>query len=117
VTEEVWSWSPQPDRPGQGESIHRAAWPDGAELRTLAGPDAAVLDAASLAIASIRRAKSQARLPMRAPVRRLTVTAPADLLQALAAVRGDVQAAGRVGAVDLRTAEDADAEPVLEVTL
>jgi valyl-tRNA synthetase len=131
VTEEVWSWWQQPadqtgkptetgqpaetGQPGRYDSIHRAAWPDGAELRALAGPDAAALDAASLAIASIRKAKSQAKLPMKARVRRLAVSAPADLVRALAAVQADVQAAGRVDAVDLRPA--AEGKPVLDVTL
>jgi valyl-tRNA synthetase len=74
-----------------------------------------VLDAASSAIASIRKAKSQARLPMKAPVRRLTVSAPADQLDTLAAVLRDVQAAGRVAAVDLRA--ESRGELLLEVTI
>ena len=62
VTEEVWSW-------WQDGSVHRAAWPDAADLRAQAGPaDDAVLEAAVAAIAAIRKAKSQARLPMKDPV-------------------------------------------------
>jgi valyl-tRNA synthetase len=113
VTEEVWSWRPR--QAGQHASIHRAAWPDPGELRALGGPDGAPLDAAVLAITSVRRAKSQARLPMRATVRGLLVRAAADQLDALAAVLPDVQAAGRIGSTELSLASDG--EPVLEVTL
>ena len=75
----------------------------------------AVLDAASAAIGAIRKAKSQARLPMRASVRRLVVIAPAPRLAALAEVLADVQAAGAVAEADLR--EGGGGEPVHEVTI
>ena len=99
VTEEVWSW-------WQDGSIHRARWPDAAGLRALGWPTSeAALDAASAAIGAIRKAKSQARLPMRAPVGKLVVSAPATDLDALAAVLRDLQTAGRVGEIELRRAE------------
>jgi valyl-tRNA synthetase len=109
VTEETWSWW----QPG---SVHRAAWPDPGPLRALAGADGeGLLDVASAAIGAIRKAKSEARLPMRASVARLVVTAPAPRLAALSQVLGDVQAAGAVGEVELRP--DDGAEPVHEVTI
>jgi len=99
VTEEVWSW-------WQDGSIHRASWPDAAGLRALGWPASdAALDAASAAIGAIRKAKSQARLPMRAPARKLVVSAPAAELDALAPVLPDLRAAGRVGEVELHQAE------------
>ena len=104
VTEEVWSW-------WQDGSIHRASWPEGAGLRALGWPASEVaLNAASAAIAAIRKAKSQARLPMRAPVAKLVVSAPATELEALAAVLRDLQTAGRVGEIELRSAERPAAE-------
>ncbi len=121
VTEEVWSWwqdgSAAPDSI-PGGSIHRASWPDPQPLRLLgaAVSDAdGLLDAASAAIGSIRKAKSQARLPMRASAGRLVVTASPAQLAALAQVSRDVQAAGAVAEVELRPG--ADPEPVYEVTL
>jgi valyl-tRNA synthetase len=118
VTEEVWSWTDHGPLPGG--SVHRAPWPDPGPLRRLAaaggGPgDGLLLDAASAAIGAIRKAKSQARLPMRASVRKLAVTAPAPHLKALAEVLADVRAAGAVAEVDLR--EGAGLEPVHEVTI
>jgi valyl-tRNA synthetase len=104
VTEEVWSW-------WQDGSIHRAPWPDPAALRGAAAPaDDRVLDAASAAIASVRKAKSAARLPMRATVQKLVVTAPAAELDALAAALPDLRAAGRVDEVELRPAAGAPAQ-------
>jgi valyl-tRNA synthetase len=142
VTEEVWSWwqdgsvhrAPWPDPaefpasapvPGAGAdgatagADGAAAGADGAT----AGADGArpdhpqdrMLAAASGAIAAIRAAKSAARLSMRAAVAELTVSASAADLEALAAVLPDVQAAGQVAKVGLRTA--AVPEPGYEVIL
>ena len=124
VTEEVWSWTRDGGAPGG--SIHRASWPHPEPLLAVAGGTGgtggtgpkeaeAVLDAASAAIGAIRKAKSQARLPMRASVRRLVVTAPAPQLAALAEVLADVQAAGTVAEAELR--EGGGGEPVHEVTI
>jgi valyl-tRNA synthetase len=109
VTEEAWSWA-------QDGSVHRSAWPDPGQLRGMAaGADEGLLDAASGAIGSIRKAKSQARLPMRSSARRLVVTAPEEGLAALAEVLRDVQAAGVVADVELRPAPGG--EPVYEVAI
>jgi valyl-tRNA synthetase len=110
VTEEVWSW-------WQEGSVHRASWPDPAELRAASGraDQAGVLDAASAAIAAIRAAKSAARLSMRAPVAALLVSAGEDDIAAVRAVLRDVQAAGRVDRVMVRPS--ASPVPVHQVTL
>jgi valyl-tRNA synthetase len=109
VTEEVWSW-------WQDGSIHQAAWPEAAELRATAGEaDERLLDAASAAIAAVRGAKSAARLSMRAPVRKLVVSAGEADLALIRPVLGDVQAAGKVEQVV--ACPSAAAEPVHHVTL
>jgi valyl-tRNA synthetase len=109
VTEEVWSW-------WQDGSVHRAAWPSATELRALAGPsDPRLLDAASAAIAAVRGAKSAARLSMRAPVRKLVVSAGEADLALIRAVLGDVQAAGKIEQVV--ACPSAAPEPVHHVTL
>ena len=96
VTEEVWSW-------WQDGSIHRARWPDPAELEPalVAGPDAArpdgaLLDVVAEVLSEVRRAKTTAKRSMRAGVRRLVVTGPADRLAAVAAARSDLEDAGGV---------------------
>ncbi len=99
VTEEVWSW-------WQDGTIHRAPWPTAAELREPAGPgDEAVLVAASAGIAAIRKAKSQAHLPMKNLVPLMIVTAAKADLDALAAADQDLRAAGHVAGIELRTAD------------
>jgi len=111
VTEEAWSRLAEPPA---GGSVHRAAWPAAGPLRALGdGAGDEVLDAASAAIRAVRKAKSEARLPMRASVRRLAVTGPAPALKALAEVLADVQAAGAVADVELHEG----AAPAHEVTI
>jgi valyl-tRNA synthetase len=109
VAEEVWSW-------WQEGSVHRASWPDELVLRAAAGPgDDSVLDAAAAAIAAIRKAKSQARVPMKNPIPLLVLTAEQANLDALLAAGRDVQAAGHVGKIELRTVRGG--EPVHDVVL
>jgi valyl-tRNA synthetase len=93
VTEECWSWS-------HDASIHRAPWPR-ADAPDGAGDPDDVLATASLLIGEIRRAKTTAKVGMKATV---------DLLE----IRGDDAALGRVRLVadDLR-----DAGGVLELRL
>ena len=102
VTEEVWSWW----REG---SIHRSSWPDADELRAIAEADAAdagdepmpeVLAVAAAVLGEIRRAKSEAKRSMRAPVASVTVTDTADRLALLALAAGDVRSAGNVASLE-----------------
>ena len=109
VTEEVWSW-------WQEGSVHRAPWPEPAEMATSApGAGDGALHAAAAAIAAIRGAKSGARVSMRTPVRQLVVAARHDHLAALEAVLPDIEAAGRVEHTELRLSDQP--EPVYQVTL
>jgi valyl-tRNA synthetase len=114
VCEEVWSWW----QPG---SIHLAPWPDAAELTTASGggaPDlrsveldregevgegetVAIEEDEALAIAAevlseVRKAKSQAQRPMRAPVRLVRVHDSPARLSALRLGLGDLLQAGAI---------------------
>jgi valyl-tRNA synthetase len=102
ATEEVWSW-------WQDGSVHRAPWPTAAPLREAAGDtDPAVLGAAGSALAALRKVKSEAKASMRTPILRAVLEVPADVLDAVATVAGDVRAAGRVtGDLDLVAADGA----------
>lgn len=101
VTEEVWSWW----REG---SVHRAAWPEARETGGL--PD--LLPAVAAVLGRVRKAKSDARLSMRAEVSRLTVTgAQADLVRQ---AQDDLCGAGAVEEFVLEAAEgDLTVEVVL----
>jgi valyl-tRNA synthetase len=122
VCEEVWSWW----QPG---SIHRAPWPDASELtgelaraRTghepggedgLAASEDTALMVAAEVLSEVRKAKSQAQRPMRAPVSRVRVHDTPARLAALQLGLGDLLAAGTIERIECVEAD----ELAVEVTL
>jgi valyl-tRNA synthetase len=105
VTEEVWSWW----QPG---SVHQASWPDAVELRdALGGAQPADGEQQALALAAdvlheVRKAKSQARRPMRAPVLRVLVHDTAERLQALELAADDLRLAGSIETIETVVADE-----------
>ena len=92
VTEEVWSW-------WRSGSVHRSPWPEGGPLRAATGverPSPLALEAASAVLAEIRRAKTLAKLSLRAPVGRVAVADRPERLAVLAEVAGDLCRAGHI---------------------
>ncbi len=124
--EEVWSW-------WQEGSVHRAAWPDAGELAAAGGlrPDGGApgsdgeeagraveelaLEVTADVLREVRKAKSQAKRPMRAPVRRVLVRDTAERLAALALGEGDLLQAGSIER--LEKLESDDGELAVEVYL
>jgi valyl-tRNA synthetase len=107
VCEEVWSW-------WQGGSVHLAGWPDSDELMAAVG-DAPAADAgledtalglAADVLKEVRKAKSQAQRPMRAPVARIVVHDTAQRLGALELGADDLRRAGSIGAIDTVVADE-----------
>ena len=93
VTEEVWSW-------WQEGSIHRAEWPNAAEIRALAADgDPALIADLAVVLSSVRRAKSEAKVSMKAEIESLTVSAPAATIARLQTAAGDLSAVGRIKTV------------------
>ncbi len=90
VTEEVWSW-------WQEGSVHRQTWPSADEL-TLVAADADRQTVADLAIAlsGVRKAKSEAKVSMRADVSVAVVRGPAEALSRIETAGADLKAAGRI---------------------
>jgi valyl-tRNA synthetase len=82
VTEEVWSW-------WRAGSVHRAAWPSAGEFDDLAG-DPRVFAAASSVLGEVRRVKSDAKLSMRAPVSRITVSGDQSFLDRVRSAEHDI---------------------------
>ncbi len=106
VAEEVWSW-------WQEGSVHRASWPDQHELVAAFGeaePKDAHTEETALAVTAdvlreVRKAKSQARRPMRAPVTRVVVHDSAERLAALELGAEDLRQAGSIEAIEMIAAE------------
>ncbi|HEY7627768.1 MAG TPA: valine--tRNA ligase, partial [Ilumatobacteraceae bacterium] len=96
VAEEVWSW-------WQDGSVHSQSWPDPAPLASLG--DVSMLEPVSEVLATIRRAKTEAKLSQRAAVEELIVDAPPAVLASLEACRADLLEAGGVGTFTLSSGE------------
>ncbi|MGQ0734247.1 MAG: valine--tRNA ligase [Acidobacteriota bacterium] len=101
ATEEVWSW-------WQGGSIHRAAWPTARELAEVSAPDEAAAKGLAVAIdvlGEIRRAKSEAKRPLKAPISRAHVRGTRERLAGLAEARADVMSAANIASLDFEAAD------------
>jgi valyl-tRNA synthetase len=92
ATEEVWSWF----HDQTSGSIHQAAWPTSAELGDARGADPAVLAAVAEALTGIRKAKSDAKVGMRAEITTMTLAGPSAQLDRVRTAEGDLRSAGRV---------------------
>ncbi|GGX68852.1 valine--tRNA ligase [Streptomyces minutiscleroticus] len=102
ATEEVWSW-------WQDGSVHRAPWPDAAQLREQAGAaDRSVLEVASEVIAAVRKAKSEAQVSMRTEVASARIIASPSVWERVALAAGDLRAAGRIAEVEPAVAEGSE---------
>jgi len=94
VTEEVWSW-------WQAGSVHHAPWPSEEEVRVAAQDgDAAMVGEVAGVLGAVRKAKSDAKVGMRADVAVADVVLAQASAQRVAAAAGDIAAAGRIA--DLR---------------
>jgi valyl-tRNA synthetase len=107
VCEEVWSW-------WQQGSVHRAPWPAARELEAMAAtPDPRAgererlaLELAADVLREVRKAKSQARAPMRAPVARVLVRDTRARLAVLGLAAGDLRAAGAIELIETEEAQE-----------
>ncbi len=93
VTEEIWSW-------WQEGSVHRASWPDAAELRAIApGGNELAFTVAGEALGEVRKAKTEAKVSLRAEVSETVVRDTAERLEALREAEGDLRGAGNIAAL------------------
>jgi valyl-tRNA synthetase len=105
VTEEVWSW-------WRDGSVHTAPWPVAGETGAAEGDDPQVLDAVAEVLRAVRKAKSEAKLSMRAEVRTAVVSGAA--VGEVRAAEADLRAAGTIADLVLTPA---DGDLSVEVTL
>ncbi|MGI8537625.1 MAG: valine--tRNA ligase [Mycobacteriales bacterium] len=109
VTEEVWSW-------WRAGSVHAQPWPDSRELRDAGGEggDPALLTVAGEVLGQVRKAKSSAKVSMRAPVERVEVRAGGVRAAYVRQVEADLRGAGVVAALVVTEVEGGEG---VEVTL
>ena len=106
VTDEVWSW-------WQQGSVHRAPWPTAADLRgPAADGDAQTLAVAGWVLTEVRRAKSDAKVSMRAEVTSVHVTDTAERIAHVEAAANDLRDAGRIAELTW-----SEGEPAVTVVL
>ncbi|MEO6144313.1 MAG: class I tRNA ligase family protein, partial [Dermatophilaceae bacterium] len=99
ATEEVWSW-------WHDGSIHLTPWPTTDDLKTVAAQtDPTILEAVGAALAGVRRAKSEAKVGMKADVERAVLTGPPATLDRIRLAASDLIAAGRIASLDYLPAE------------
>lgn len=112
IADETWAWMPE----GQsGGSIHLQGWPTVAEITRVGGrADQGSFKAACAAIASVRKAKTEAGASLGTPVTALRIGAPAEALAALRGVIADVAAAS--GSASAELVERPEAGFVAELT-
>ncbi len=87
-TEEVWSWWHE-------GSVHRASWPQTAEL-SVSTRDDSVLTAVAATLSEVRRAKSEAKVSVRTAVASATVIDTAANIQRLLQAQDDLKEAGTI---------------------
>ncbi len=108
VTEEVWSW-------WQEGSVHRTNWPSADEIAAMsADGDRAIVADTAIALSLVRKAKSEAKVSMKADVASALVRGPAESLARIQAIAGDLKAAGSIAEMAFEPGGDAVA---VDVTL
>lgn len=106
LAEDIWHWVYSGDA-DMADSVHRSPWPSLEEFAAIPAPTNADTYAATLAVLDVvRKAKADANLSMRAPVKKVTVTAEPKIIEALKAVAGDI-----IGMLHVETLEWAEGKP------
>jgi valyl-tRNA synthetase len=96
ATDEVWAWWQNTDS-ALANSIHLAPWPTVEELTT--GLDASnhgLLALAGIALGGVRKAKSDAKVSMKAVVESAVLQAPAAVLTTIRLIDSDVRSVGKI---------------------
>ena len=111
ATEEVWSWFEE-------GSVHRAEWPQSAELRAISGEDAdlGLLALMGGALIGVRGAKTAAKASQKTQVELAVVQAPAADAERLRLAADDLAGVGRITELRIEAA-DVDAVTVSEIVL
>lgn len=101
LTEDIWHWCYTTD-PDMHESVHRSPWPSLGESAAIPEPKNPLTYDATLAVLEgVRKAKAEANLSVKAPVKHVTVTGKPDALDAVRATMDDVIQMLQIAKLDL----------------
>jgi valyl-tRNA synthetase len=99
ATEEAWSW-------WQEGSVHRSKWPVSEDLSGFTGSQiAGLLSLASQALIGIRKAKSDAKLSMKAEITSLTIEASEQEIASLKLIESDLKSVGKIDDINYKVSE------------
>jgi valyl-tRNA synthetase len=106
ATEEVWSWWHQ-------GSVHRSPWPESSGLRAATGDaDKALLDTVGLALAGVRKVKSEAKVGMKSEITSMVLAAPSAQVEQVRVAEADLAATGHVTAISYAEADQLEVRDV-----
>ncbi len=116
ITEDIWHWAYNTDA-GMAESVHKSPWPTLDELAAIPEPlEQDLWPSALTVIEAVRKAKADANLSIKAPVKRVVVAANAAQSAALSHAVPDITRMLEIAEFDLRSAIGAE-ELTVEVEL
>ena len=98
VTEEIWSW-------WQDGSVHRQPWPTVADVAVDEG-EVRLLTVVGEALSQVRKAKSEAKVSMRADVASAVVRGTPDDVELVAAAADDLRSAGKIAELSFDSATE-----------
>jgi valyl-tRNA synthetase len=102
LTEEVWHWCYWSDL-DMRDSVHLSPWPSLAEFADVPRPKNPLTHAATVAVLeAVRKAKAEANLSMKAPVKQVVITGKPDALGAVSATLDDVRRMLQIRHIDLK---------------
>ena len=108
ITEEVWHWAYSGDQ-GMNASVHRSPWPSLEELADIPEPAKENTYALTIEVLdAVRKAKADANLSIKAPAKRVSVTASADQCAALAPTISDITRMLQIESLELSNAGNTD---------
>ncbi len=102
AAEEVWGWWQK-----TSGSIHRASWPTVAELvEEIDLGNQGLLELASIAVSGVRKAKTDAKVSMKAAVESAVIQAPSATLSSLRLLEADLKSVGKIATLGYAEGEE-----------
>ncbi|MDZ4860282.1 MAG: valine--tRNA ligase [Candidatus Hydrogenedentes bacterium] len=115
LTEEIWHWAYTNDA-DMNETIHRSPWPTLEEFAAVKEPShAETYQIVCTVVEAVRKAKAEKNLSMKAPVKKVVVTATSKLAAALTPSIEDVN--GMLHIQELQTKQEKVETPTVDVFL